>query len=258
MVTHLRKQHPRLGARKLHHMLKPYRVKTGIKLGRDAFFNLLATHSLLIRHRKRRKQPTYSKHWFRKYPNQIRDLVVRDINKVWVSDITYWHIGNKFLYLSFITDAYSHKIVGYSVSTNLEAVNNLGSLHMALRENSCSGSLSGLIHHSDRGIQYCSKEYIAMLNTHNIQISMSEHGDPLENALAERINGIMKHEYLLRHQVKNLKQAKGLVDKVVKLYNEKRPHLSCGLHTPSMIHSHQDKPIRLWKNYKKTTSDNLC
>ena len=180
-----------------------------IKMGRDALFDLLSSNHLLVRKRKRRIQTTSSFHWLRKYPNLIREFIPTEPNQLWVSDITYWKIQGGHVYISFITDAYSHKVVGFHVAETLEAVESVQALKMAL-----SGLFMEpeghfqLIHHSDRGVQYCSSEYVKLLKDNNIQISMTENGDPLENALAERLNGILKDEYLIDSQVNSMEDAR--------------------------------------------------
>jgi putative transposase len=164
------------------------------QIGRDAMFDLLSEHGLLITKRKRRGFiTTLSKHRFKKYPNIIRDFIPVAPNQLWVSDITYIHLANGFAYLSLITDAYSRKIVGFFLSRDLSAQGPLNALKMALAGNP---NRNGLIHHSDRGVQYCCDAYVKLLLVRKIKISMTQNGDPLENAIAERVNGILKQELL--------------------------------------------------------------
>ena len=205
----------------------------------------------MVRKRKRKIQTTNSHHWLRKYPNLIREFIPTAINQLWVSDITYWKINKeKYVYISFITDAYSHKIVGYQVAESLEAIESIKALQMALSALGAESHLN-LIHHSDRGIQYCSHAYVKLLQDYDIKISMTENGDPLENAIAERVNGIIKGEYLENYEVENINQAKKLLKAVVDLYNNERPHMSIGNLTPNKIHqsTNQIKIKKLWKNY---------
>ncbi|MEX2396858.1 MAG: IS3 family transposase, partial [Balneolales bacterium] len=223
-VRRIRKKHPRMGGRKLYELIEPFMLEHQIKMGRDALFDLLASHGLLVRRRKRRIHTTNSFHWLRKYPNRIRDFVPTGSNQLWVSDITYWKIETGNLYISLITDAYSHKVVGYQVAETLEAIESIQALEMAL--SLLDQPVKGLIHHSDRGIQYCSSDYVKLLQDYDIEISMTENGDPRENAIAERINGILKHEYLESYTVMDLTEAKELLEEVVQLYNEERPHMS--------------------------------
>jgi transposase InsO family protein len=223
-----------MGGRKLYELLQPFLTEHQIKMGRDALFDLLQCNRLLVRRRKRRVYTTQSFHWLRKYPNTVREFKPTKINELWVSDITYWKIKNGYVYISLITDAFSHKVVGYHVASSLETIETLQALRMAV------GSLPenhiGLTHHSDRGIQYCSNEYVNILHSHNIQISMTENGDPYENAIAERVNGILKEEYLYDYSVQDISEAKLVLDCVVKLYNNERPHMSCDYRTPTLIH----------------------
>ncbi len=256
-VKNIRKNHRRIGTRKLFEIMQPFLLGHSIKMGRDALFTLLSANHLLVRKRKRRIQTTNSYHWLRKYPNLIREFVPTAPNQLWVSDITYWKINTgEHLYISFITDAYSHRIVGYHVAETLETIESIQALQMALSALGAESHLQ-LTHHSDRGIQYCSGAYVKLLQDNNIKISMTENGDPLENAVAERINGIIKDEYLETYDIDNIKDAKGLLKAVVELYNTERPHMSIGNLTPNHIHHSKTKikTEKLWKNYyrKQTT-----
>jgi transposase InsO family protein len=254
-VASIRKLHPRLGTRKLYVKLEAFMLDHQIKMGRDALFNVLSANNLLVRRRKRGVKTTQSHHWLKKYPNLIRSYVPLYPNTLYVSDITYWKIESGYVYISLITDAYSHKIVGYHVAETLEAIQSVEALKMALKniENGAA-----LIHHSDRGVQYCSEQYIKLLNQYNVKISMTESGDPLDNAIAERVNGILKGEYLECYEVKNIQEAKVLLAQVIKLYNEQRPHMSIGNLVPESVHQNINvKGDRKWKNYyQKKTSVN--
>lgn len=248
-VLNIRKNHKRIGTRKLYEMLTPVMMEHQIKMGRDKLFELLAAHHLLIRRRRRNIRTTFSNHWLRKYPNLIRNIVLTMPNQLWVSDITYWRVGRHRVYITFITDAYSHKIVGYNLAETLEALESLKALKMALQP--FEGAVSHLIHHSDRGLQYCSQEYVKMLHKYDIRISMTESGDPLENPVAERVNGIMKEEYLEPQGVQSIKEAITYLHKAINLYNSERPHMSISNYTPDEIH-HAKEPMqvkRIWKNY---------
>jgi len=260
-VREIRKDHPRIGVRKLQEMLRPFMHENGIKIGRDALFDLFSAHGMLIRTRKRRVKTTNSHHWLKKYPNLIIDFTPSRPNELWVSDITYWEIQGQSVYISLITDAYSRKIIGYHVSDNLSADETKKALEMAL----CglgkrSETSEQLLHHSDRGTQYCSTSYVNLLNENHVKISMTQSGDPLENAVAERINGIIKGEYLFNYKCKNIEDARKLLAVAVSLYNKERPHNSIGNLTPDVVHSqyHQvgEKIKRLWKNYYNTK--NTC
>ena len=250
-VRAIRNKHPRIGTRKLYVMLQAFLTENGIKLGRDALFDLLASHHLLVRKRKRRIRTTNSFHWFKKYPNLIKDFEPTASNQLWVSDITYWKIDSaRHFYISLITDTYSHKIVGHHVSETMEALEVVKALQRALSAMGAERLLK-LIHHSDRGLPYCSSVYVKLLQDYGIQISMTENGDPRENAVAERVNGIIKDEYLENYSVKNLKEAKKLLDAVIALYNEERPHMNINNLVPNVLHEnkHNVEITRLWKNY---------
>jgi len=251
-VQSIRKSHKRMGTRKLYEKLHSFMSDHQIKMGRDALFDLLSSNHLLVRKRKRRIQTTQSFHWLRKYPNLIREFTPTGPNHLWVSDITYWRINGGHVYISFITDAYSHKIVGFHLAETLEAVESVQALKMALSGFFMEpGGHFQLIHHSDRGVQYCSYEYVKLLQDNNIKISMTENGDPLENALAERVNGILKDEYLIDSTVTSIEEARKVLTKSVSLYNEDRPHMSIGNLYPSLVHEQKIQTERLWKNYYK-------
>ena len=222
-----------------------------IRLGRDRFFNLLAENGMLVRKRKRKKvQTTDSNHPFKKYPNLIKDLNIDQANQVWVSDITYLPlVGSRFCYLSLITDAYSRKIVGYCLYPSLAAEGPIEALKMALASIKTPANYS-LIHHSDRGSQYCSKSYIEILDGDKVCISMAEKGNPYENAIAERVNGILKSEFGLDRLFKNYEAAAAVVAEAIHIYNEQRPHASCDYLTPNQAHEKQGKLTRRWQ--KKT------
>ncbi len=243
LVKEIRKDHPRMGGRKLYQLLQSEINKRGIKIGRDAFFDLLSEHRLLVRRKRRHVMTTFSRHRFRKYPNLIQDGEITRVNQVWVSDITYWFTGYACLYISLVTDAYSRRIMGYAVAETLEAVHCKQALMMALQHLDRRAGMH-LLHHSDRGLQYCSREYIQELEFYDIQISMTQNGDPLENPIAERVNGILKQEYLSHQKVYSFLQAQWVLEQAVFLYNYKRPHLSCDMLAPDQAY-HQT----MQKNY---------
>jgi putative transposase len=245
-VLEIRKNQKRLGGRKLLYKLEPFMANHHIEIGRDAFFNLLSENNLLVRKRKRRKPiTTFSDHWMRKYPNLIEDFYPTAPNQLWVSDITYIIVGNGFCYLSLITDAYSRKIVGFYLSLNLAAEGCIKALKMALRNNPVLGRL---IHHSDRGSQYCCSDYVKILNDNFIKISMTQNGDPRENAIAERVNGILKDELFEKTHL-NYKEAVRSVSKAISIYNHQRPHGSIDYLTPYEAHFKEGEIKRRWKNY---------
>ena len=248
-VLEIRKDHGRMGGRKLYLKLNSFFVEHQIKMGRDALFRLLTSNFLLIKKRKRNVFTTNSFHWLRKYPNLIKGLNLSTPNQLWVSDITHWKYSSGFLYISLITDAYSRMIVGYHIATTLESIETIQALVMAI--STLCELPENLIHHSDRGAQYCSGIYVELLNSVGIGISMTENGDPLENAIAERVNGILKEEYLWDQHPGSIKEAKAILDRAIALYNFDRPHMSISNMTPHEVHTGNVyiEPSRLWKNY---------
>jgi len=249
LVKEIRQDLPRCGTDKLHFLLKESFNRHGIKLGRDGLYFLLGHYGLLIRHRKKKPYTTNSNHHYKKYPNLIKDMQLTQAGSLWVSDITYIRQVSGFSYLSIITDAYSHKIVGYKLHPTLQAQGAIDALIMAGKDVKRSGNL---VHHSDRGIQYCCSEYVRMIDHFGIQLSMTQKGDPYENAIAERVNGILKYEHGLKETFSNYKQAEQAVDGAIKKYNEIRIHDSCGRLTPVMAHEQKGVLKKYWspKTYK--------
>ena len=247
-VASIRADHRVMGGRKLYEKLYPFFLEHQIKMGRDALFDLLAANGLLVKKKRRRFITTFSNHWLRKWPNLIREMKTTGINQLWVSDITYFKVAGEYVYISLITDAYSHKVVGFHLAETLESIETLKALQMALQQLP-QNLAETLIHHSDRGVQYCSETYVKLLQDNSIKISMTENGDPLENAVAERINGILKGEYLKHYSITTIQQAKDELQRAVRLYNEDRPHFSIGLLTPELVHSKNLITEKLWKNY---------
>ena len=254
-VRNIRKRQPMIGTRKLYGMLQSFMIQHQIKVGRDALFELLASNGLLVRRKKKKAQTTFSSHWLRKYPNLIKGIEPTKPNQIWVADITYLETDIGFVYISLITDAYSRKIVGYHVADNLLAISSVEALKMALVN--MPKNLENLIHHSDRGIQYCAQEYVNVLQDYQVKISMTQNGDPLENAIAERVNGILKNELLPNIKVKNLEHVQKLLKEIVLIYNDERPHMSIALLTPSQAHQLDGKLKRYWKSYYKKAIVNL-
>ena len=245
-VLRHRKLQKRIGTRKLLELMQDFLESHNFQIGRDALFNLLAEKGLLVAKRKRRGSiTTFSKHRFRKYPNIIRDFIPTAPNQLWVCDITYIHLKDGFAYLSLITDAYSRKIVGFYLSKDLTANGPLQALKMALKANS---NITGLIHHSDRGVQYCCDAYVKLLEDNAIKISMTENGDPLENAIAERVNGILKQE-LLEELFKDFNTAQKDVAIACSTYNYLRPHGSIDNLKPAEAHQQNGVIPKRWKNY---------
>jgi putative transposase len=247
LVQEIRVDLPRCGTEKLLHLLQSKFIEHGIKMGRDGLYQLLGEHGYLIRFRRRKPYTTNSNHHYKKYPNLIRQLVVTRAGKLWVSDITYIRLVNGFAYLSIITDAYSHKIVGYKLHRTLAAQGAIDALLMASFDEKIT---SELIHHSDRGIQYCCQDYVKEINRFKIQLSMTENGDPYENPVAERINGILKYEHGLNATFASYETAKTVTDLAVKNYNYLRPHDSCNRHTPIVAHELSGILKKHWKPKK--------
>jgi len=234
LVDKERKLLPRLGTRKLHYLIKEELQQRGLQFGRDKLFDLMRFNDLLIRPRRRYTQTTMSKHWLRKWPNLIKDRRANDIDEIWVSDITYLKTEEGNCYLNMITDAYSRKIVGYAVADNMETESMIDALKMATINRKDKDRPT--IHHSDRGLQYCSKEYVNLTSQNSIQLSMTENGDPYENALAERMNRTIKEEFGMDRTLKNRQQVKELVVESILLYNQKRPHLALNMKTPDEVY----------------------
>jgi len=241
-----RRHQKRLGTRKLLHEMHEFLKAHQFKIGRDAMFDLLAERGLLVTKRKRRGcVTTLSRHRFKKYPNIVKEFIPTAPNQLWVSDITYIHLKDGFAYLSLITDAYSHKIVGFYLSMDLSARGPLKALKMALKNNP---EVTHLIHHSDRGVQYCCDDYVRLLKDNHIKISMTENGDPLENALAERVNGILKTE-LLEEVFCSYKIAQVAIAVACSTYNYLRPHGSIDNLKPFEAHQKSGELPKRWKNY---------
>lgn len=247
-VLEVRKQLPRLGTRKLYYLLAKDFKKEQIAVGRDKLFSILRSEQLLIGRKKRFTKTTDSRHWMHKYPNLIKGLQPVNPEQIWVADITWLSIKNDYCYLHLITDAYSKKIMGYQVSDNLAAASTIKALEMALRNRKYT---TPLIHHSDRGLQYCSAGYTKLLTDNNMNISMTQDGSPYDNAIAERVNGILKDEFGLDDTFQNMEQARNEAKQSIDLYNTLRPHLSNNMLTPTKMHKQNKLKPKAW--HKKTT-----
>lgn len=231
LVVTERRRMPRVGTRKLYYLLEDKFKTAGIKIGRDALFSFLKSENLLVRKKKSYTKTTWSKHWLHKHPNLLKELIAQRPEQVWVSDITYVPTRQGNSYLSLVTDAYSRKIVGYHLSKDMRTENVAKALSMAIKQRKTK---LPLIHHSDRGLQYCAAEYQQLLNKGNITPSMTDGYDCYQNALAERINGILKDEFLI--QTYTQQQLSKVVEQSIKIYNSYRPHLSLKYKTPNFIH----------------------
>jgi len=248
LVGSVRMEQPRIGTRKLYHILKEPLQELGV--GRDRLFGILKANHLLIKPKRSYHITTNSHHRFRKHENLVENLTIQRPEQVWVADITY--VGNRQnpMYLSLITDAYSKKIMGYDLDNTLEVKASLKALKKAIKNRSYPNT--ELIDHSDRGLQYCSNAYQQLLTKNNIKCSMTESYDPYQNAIAERVNGILKQEFLINTSKLNIDLMTEIVEESIKIYNTKRPHWSCQMNTPQKMHQQNSIII---KSYKKKISE---
>lgn len=234
LVQEVRRIHPRIGGKKLYWMLKADLQQLQGATGRDKFFDILGRNKLLVKRRKKYVKTTESWHYFHKYNNKLKDKLLTGANQAYASDITYLRTRKGFVYLFLQTDVYSRMITGWHLSDSLSIDGAIRALKMTLRQ--CGGKTEGIIHHSDRGIQYCCKEYVKLLKQHKMQISMTEENHCYENAMAERVNGILKQEYLLDETFADKASALLAVKEAICSYNNHRPHWSLNLLTPRQVH----------------------
>lgn len=248
MVEKVRMRMPRIGTRKLYHLLHDELKELGV--GRDRLFMIMKANNLQIVPKKQYHITTNSHHRFRKHKNLIDGIAIERPEQIWVSDITY--IGNRQnpMYLSLVTDAYSKKIMGFNVSRSLNTSGVIAALKQAVKNRKYPGS--HLIHHSDRGLQYCSNEYQQLLTINKIYCSMTESYDPYQNAIAERVNGILKQEFVLGISVADLKLMSKLITQSINIYNHERPHWSCWMNTPEQMHRQQTIKIKSYKTKNST------
>lgn len=236
LVKEQRMRQPRVGTRKLHHMLQGPLSRLGIALGRDAMFDVLRNAKMLVPPGRAYHKTTHSHHRFRRHPNLLKSgpqqVQATDSEQVWVADITYLPTAGRFVYLSLVTDVYSRKIVGWHVHESLQTEEVAQALQMALKERK---TRQRLVHHSDRGIQYCSSYYQQLHQRHGVTCSMTDGYDCYQNALAERVNGILKTEFLLTRP-QDLHQARRMVEQSIDIYNRERVHLSLKMQTPEAVH----------------------
>ncbi|MCH2218691.1 MAG: IS3 family transposase [Flavobacteriales bacterium] len=243
MVAQIRMRMPRIGTRKLYHMLKEKLKAIGV--GRDRLFAIMKANHLQIMPKKRYHITTDSHHRFRKHKNLIEFLNINRPEQVWVSDITYIGTRSNPIYLSLVSDAYSKRIMGFNVSKSLNAAGAISAMKEAL--NSREYPKQCLIHHSDRGLQYCCDAYQDLLSSNNVRCSMTESYDPYQNAVAERINGILKHEFIMGVTTSDLELMRKLIDQSIQIYNKERPHWSCWMNTPNNMHKKKNIKIRTYK-----------
>lgn len=238
-VMKIRKEQPRIGTRKLYYLLKDE-----IDIGRDKLFKVLKKEQMLVGRKRKYVKTTNSKHWMRTYKDISKENELKMAEELWVSDITYLYSRDETLYLHLVSDAYSKQIMGYKLSNDLKSESTLDALKMAIKNRIYPNRK--IIHHSDRGLQYCSKLYIEELTRNDCQISMTEDGSPYDNAVAERINGILKDEFYCDEIFDNFQQAKNHIEQSIMIYNNKRPHLSCSMLTPAQMHKQNKIKVKKW------------
>lgn len=248
LVVTIRKQLPRTGGKKLYVMLQGEFIKHHISICRDNFLDFLKAEYLQVPKARRYYKTTNSRHWMKRYPNLISNLVLNRPEQVWVADITYLRTKEKTYYLHLLTDACSKKIVGYQLSDNLMSSTTVKALEMALINRETKNQL---IHHSDRGLQYCSKEYTELLKKNNLLISMTQEYDPYENAVAERVNGILKEEFGLHEIFENYQNLNKQVTQAITLYNNFRIHMSINMITPNQAHQQKIIHLKQWKKINR-------
>lgn len=252
LVEEIRKSMPRIGAKKLYHLLLD-KLRL-MDVGRDNFLAILRANHLLIQPKRRYHVTTNSHHRFRKHQNLVLNIDINRPEQVWVSDITYIGKRDNPCYLSLVTDAYSKKIMGYFIANNLNTESSVMALKMAIKQRIHKDL--PLIHHSDRGLQYCADQYQSVLNKNNILCSMTQNSDPYENAVAERINGILKQEFMIDKYEQNVEVMKVIVKEAVEIYNQDRPHFSNYLLTPNQMHKQNKIKIRTYKT-KNSSNKNV-
>ena len=246
-VRRIRTRMPHAGTRKLMEYIQKDLIDNNIKIGRDALFDLLRSYGMLVRKTKRFHITTDSKHFFYKSPNLLKDLTLTHAEQVFVSDITYIKIDGGHSYLALVTDAYSKKIMGWKLDDNMKVSLVKQALDMAHKNR--IHNHKNIIHHSDRGIQYCCPDYSEFAQNKGYIFSTTQQYDPYENAVAERINGILKYEFGLKKTIKNIEIAQKMVEQAVEIYNKERIHWSLDLKTPQHVHEQYNK--QTYKSYAR-------
>lgn len=239
LVQAVRMEMPRIGTRKLYYLIKSELISLNIKIGRDALFTYLKSENMLVKPKKNYIKTTNSKHWLRKHPNLMKEVEIKRAEEFFVSDITYVKSRERTHYLSLVTDAYSRKIMGYKLSDDMSTENVVKALKMAIKNRRNN---KPLIHHSDRGLQYAASIYQNELSLNQITPSMTDGYDCYQNALAERINGVLKQEFLVE-KCNTGKELEVLIKESIDIYNNKRPHLSLNMKTPNFIHEKTEEDI---------------
>lgn len=252
MIEQVRARQPELGTRKLYDIL--YNQLRELGVGRDRLFSIVKANHMGITRKKQYHITTDSHHRFRKHKNLVENIHLNRPEQLWVADITYIGTRKNPMYLSLVTDAYSKRIMGFNVSESLHATGADSALKMALRNRRYLQYK--LIHHSDRGLQYCCDLYQKRLNKNNVICSMTEKYDPYQNAIAERINGILKQEFIRGITTQDLELMEKLIKQSVYIYNHERPHWSCYMKTPDYMHKQRSIKIRTYKT-KNSIKENL-
>ena len=249
LITPIRQKMMRYGGKKLYLDIKDDFLKNDIKMGRDKFIHFLKYHNLLIKKTKLYHVTTDSKHGFYKSKDLLANLEIKHAEQVFVSDITYIKLASQHAYLALVTDVYSKKIMGYKIDTNMKVQLVKEALKMAVKNRIYTNK--NLIHHSDRGIQYCCPDFAELAKSKNITLSTTQNSSPYENAVAERINGILKQEFGLNKTIPNLKTAQKMIKQAIQIYNNERRHCSLEMKTPQFAHENQ---IHKYKSYEKKKS----
>ena len=250
LIRKVRRRMPKTGVKKLYKHIKNELIKNDIKMGRDTLFDLLRSYGLLVKKTKRFHITTDSNHFFYKSPNLIKDLEITHAEQILVCDITYIKIDGGHAYLALVTDAYSKKLMGWRLDDNMRVSLVKEALEMAYKN--LIYNHKHIIHHSDRGIQYCCPDYSEFAEKRNFILSTTQQYDPYENAVAERINGILKYEFGLINTIKNIEVAQKMIQQAVEIYNNERLHWSLDLKTPQEVHLNYDK--QTYKSYKRKTA----
>jgi putative transposase len=258
IIEPIRKKMPRYGTKKLHLDIKDDLKNLGIKMGRDAFLSFARRHRLLVPKTKRYFITTDSKHFFFKSPNLVKTLIPTGSEEVFVNDITYVKLEDSYVYVALVTDLYSKKVMGYKLDDNMKTALVKDALTMAL--NNCQHNRESIIHHSDRGIQYCCPDYSEFAEGKGMRLSTTEKYDPYENAVAERINGILKYEFGLIKTIPSIDIANKMLKEAVEIYNNERRHCSLQMQTPNFAHTHQQHQYKEYKkkNSKQTKAQQHC
>jgi transposase InsO family protein len=250
-ITPVRRLMPRYGTRKLHLDLRDYLLSSGIKIGRDKFFDFMRNHQMLVRKTKLYHITTNSNHGFHKSDDLLKDLEINKAEQVFVSDITYIRLASQHAYLALVTDVFSKQIMGYKIDTNMKVTLVKQALQMALKNS--VHKRENIIHHSDRGIQYCCPDFVEFATAEKMILSTTQNSSPYENAVAERINGILKQEFGLNKVIPNLKTAQKMIKQAVEIYNNQRRHTSLDMKTPAWAHLNQKHKYKSYRSKKSTT-----